>query len=133
MLACRAINRKRLQTEVHDMIAADCTVVNDNIYRNPFILARNRRKRYETYPTPTMPPHSTACRCIGLKNLETVEIGAYLFNFESLLQVIFLGCYRGNVYIYIHISHDLSVCGVVGRRVRRVTTHVIDSTRDIGA
>jgi hypothetical protein len=94
------------------MIAADCTVVNDNICRSPFILARNRRKRHETHPTPTMPPHSTACWCISLKNLETVEIGAYLFNFESLFQVFFLGRHCGNVYINIHISHDLSVCGV---------------------
>jgi hypothetical protein len=93
------------------MIAADCTVVNDNICKSSIILTGNRRRGYYAHPTPTTPRHSTGW-CIGLKNLETVEIRAHLFNFESLLRVIFLRCHCGNVYIHVHISHDLGLCGV---------------------
>jgi hypothetical protein len=72
-----------------------------------------------------MPPHSTACCCIGLKNLETVKIRADLFNFESLLRFIFLRYHCGNVYINVHISHDLgAVCGgVVDERWHSLASH----------
>ena len=101
------------------MIAADCTVVNDNICEGSIILTRNRRRRHWAYPTPTMLPHSTARWCISLKNLETVEIRAHLFNFKSLLRVIYLlRCHCGNVYVNVHISHDLgSLCGGVDEGV----------------
>lgn len=62
-----------------------------------------------------MPPHSTACSCVGIKILEAVKIRAHLFNFKSLLRVIFLS---GNIYINVHIGHDDGACLRVKGRYR---------------
>lgn len=70
-------------------------------------------------------------------NPENIEIRTHLFNFKSLLGIIFLRCrWDGNFYIDVHISHDLAGSGGEEQGPRLTDCqidHISDRTRDVDA
>ncbi len=68
------------------MIAADCTVVNDDVCKDHFHWdTSDRDEQTQAHPMPTEQLRSTTRRCVSARNLGVRKDQADLFNFESLL------------------------------------------------
>jgi hypothetical protein len=76
----------KVQTKVHYMIAADCTVVDDDVCKDDFHwLTFDRKEQTQAHPMPTEQLRSTKRCCVSARNLGVRRDRAGLFNFKSLL------------------------------------------------